>query len=381
MNRKRKFLLGPTVSAILIVAILLLTLMGCDQDRKVYRAFERRHFLDRRDGVSSSPVCGREMPVAHPKCYLKSPLNPGATWAPPSARFDTEDYLQMIEKAGTYARPVPAGEVRSDVKNAVSGRAPQSPLISDPRELAITLRNALGTGFLFQNVEERPLLVEVVNSRAEKNYTESRLVFHDPWVGSFPAILRIPPATKPIAAVILIHGHGQTCEEVLEKYRFDELVDRGVAVIAPSMRANYADQKENDIALKLLENGFSLIGVRIYETLLVRKYLRSVACIDPDRIGLVAHSGGAANHNVLVRIDDNFAAYVTDTFGNYITLHEDLFIDETMPSLYRHHLSIADQSTFTLPVFSATYGFVDDYDEIFSFLDQHLKIGNRGDQN
>lgn len=67
-----------------------------------------------------------------------------------------------------------------------------------------------------------------------------------------------------------------------------------LGVISPNylFRAMVCSRRENDLSIELLKNGLTLMGIRVYETLLMEKYLQHLAVVDSRRIGLLGHSGG-----------------------------------------------------------------------------------------
>jgi len=70
------------------------------------------------------------------------------------------------------------------------------------------------------------------------------------------------------------------------------------------------DKAERDLSLRFLREGFTLMGLRVYETMLALKYLRGLKDADPSRIGVMGHSGGCVVVNLLVRLADGIAAQV-----------------------------------------------------------------------
>ena len=372
MNRvRRRLWIAALVAAVIAPMILV---YSCETGVKQNLAFEREYNINPRIGIDSNSVCGcRLTRPEFAKSYVVQRKNPKADWNVDCASC-VEDYRRFIKKARKYSRKQTRETTMDLVDKAVDGWTHLKPIVRDPLKLSEIVRKALGTGFLYENLDKRPQLVEVAEVIREFSYTESHLIFRDPWVGSFPAILRVPnDLTEPAPAVILIHGHGESAEGVYYNHRFQELTDQRIITIAPTMRANFADGNETEIALELLDNGFSLLGLRIYETLLVRKYLRALQCVDPEHIALVGHSGGSVNNNVLMRIDSDFAAYVFDATGLYNGLYQKRCTDETVPALYPYHRSISDPKTFSLPYHQAPYDFEGDYEVIFRFLNEHLR--------
>ncbi|GAI30121.1 unnamed protein product, partial [marine sediment metagenome] len=74
--------------------------------------------------------------------------------------------------------------------------------------------------------------------------------------------------------IIGLHGHRETNVIFRDNYFGIDFVARGFLVIIPTFRAMNIDKEEDAVTRKLCLNGFTLMGLRVYETLLVIKYLK-----------------------------------------------------------------------------------------------------------
>lgn len=114
---------------------------------------------------------------------------------------------------------------------------------------------------------------------------------------------------------------------------------------------------EHNVALRLLAEGFALMGLRVYESLLGPKFLRHWPGIAPERIGLIGHSGGSSTSNLTVRQGTGFRAYVSDRAvdcAEWIPLLR-MYHCETVPALYPYAALINNLSTCTVPALKVPY--------------------------
>lgn len=231
-----------------------------------------------------------------------------------------------------------------------------------PERLAASVQEAARLGCLVAGMEERALTVSVLDSTTADGTLTWKLLFDDPLVGRFTATYLEPEEDHPLPAVVAIHGHFSSSTNYLDEYRGADLAAAGMAVLALDMRANLANATESELTWDLLEHGLSFAGIRVYETLLARRFLEATGSVDPERIGLIGHSGGAVVNNLTLRLDQGFAAVVTDWVGKYHNLNFDCttddyacLVDETTPSLYPLHARINDLDTAPVPVLLLEY--------------------------
>jgi hypothetical protein len=200
--------------------------------------------------------------------------------------------------------------------------------------LASRIRTALAMDDLLEGLEERTLLVAILDETRRSGLLERRLLFGDEVVGSFEALLLMPlePASPP--AVIGLHGHRDSARVFAAEFMGYELARRGLGVLIPDLRAHDCSLGESRIAFELLRHGSTLMGLKVYETLLMAKYLNSLEEVDSRFIGLLGHSGGSSIADLAVLVSDRFAAKVTDLRIEYDNRCGSLGVHcETVPAL------------------------------------------------
>jgi hypothetical protein len=130
----------------------------------------------------------------------------------------------------------------------------------------------------------------------------------------------------------------------------------------------------------LLYNGFHLMAIRVYETLLIEKYLRSVNRVDTARIGILSHSGGSSTANLVIHLTEGIAAQVTDHFVEWrdrnFTPSGDGYIHcETVPGLFPLTTTFSEDWSAPIPRLIIPYGengFEEDASAILNFFATHL---------
>jgi hypothetical protein len=117
------------------------------------------------------------------------------------------------------------------------------------------------------------------------------------------------------------------------------------------------------------------MSIRLYELWLIRKLLRCRNDIDPQRIGLLGHSGGAVVANMAIRIDSEWEAYVADLTGDYLNWDEQrgTVMDETAPRAHPYESYVNDFTTSPVPMVMLPYEYGDG-SKMVAFLKEHLGI-------
>jgi hypothetical protein len=270
-----------------------------------------------------------------------------------------EGYWKFVERE--RARTTPVADSMLEARLREAEQAPASRVLElDWREIEERLRRALAIDSLLAGLGERRLTVAVLERAPAPDLVESRLLFSDPEVGSFEALLLEPATRGPHPAIIGLHGHRDSARDFAQDYLGRELARRGFVVLIPELRAFDCSRRENRIAWELLEVGRTLMGLRVYETLLMARYLEHRADVDSGRISLFGHSGGASVANLAVRLARGFAAKVTDYRVDYRDRcgpHE--VHCETLPALMPLSAEIGHDSALEIPVLQVTYKFED----------------------
>ncbi|MBT3721589.1 hypothetical protein HN789_07810 [archaeon] len=238
---------------------------------------------------------------------------------------------------------------------------------------------------LYNNLEKKSLDVRTINSKKYENYTEHELLVFDEYIGCYNVLLLTPSIiNKKLPAIIGLHGHDDTNQIFKEKYMGKDLANLGYVVIMPQFRAMEGKDwgaKEVNVSTYLYNNGFSLMGIRMYESLLLIKYLKSLDYVDQNNIGIIGHSGGSTTANLLVRTTKHIKALVTDNTWNFDELITNFVKEEEVgiihckiyPELYEYHKNIDDWSTLEIPFMHVPYAFEKNRSEIINFFDKHLK--------
>ncbi len=281
-----------------------------------------------------------------------------ADLAPPCPDPDcTADYLAFAEAAAPFGVPVDRDALEADVLAlAAAGDVPTPPEL-DASALRAALIEATVLGFLIDGLDERPLEVEVTETRATDWGREEHLVVRDPWIGSMTMVLLRPAGAGPFPGLVAAPGHGECWFDMRDAHDGDVLAAAGWAVLILDTRASGADEAETEVTKTLLAAGLSFLGVRVYEQLLARKILRWRSDVHPDLVAVWGHSGGSVVANLTVRLG-GFAGLVSDLEGAYLNVIPDgPWLDETCPAAHALHPAINDRSTLTLPVYDDDYGY------------------------
>lgn len=289
------------------------------------------------------------------------------------------DYETFLAKAADAARPIDQDTLDRQLVDLARGDVPLVDPAPAPDELRLEVIERLNVGWMTAGLGTRPLEVIVTAERSGDFYRETELVLRDELVGDVPALLLRPPGDGPYPAVVAVHGHGDDARVYRDSYHGSEYPGHGYAILILTMRAMGIDQYEHEISRRLLRAGFSLIGLRSYESLLGLEYLRARSDVRIDRIGLIGHSGGSSTGNLTIRIMDpgspaRFRAFVSDH-------HVDFFLSslveayhcETVPALYPLHPAINDLTSAPVAARTVPYGYPFGVAGIMSFFDQHLR--------
>jgi dienelactone hydrolase len=286
-----------------------------------------------------------------------------------------EDYERFVWLASAHARPVAFDDVLSRLREIDEGRVPQEPRLGED-VLRQRIVDELGIDFLLEGLTSRTLEVRRL-SRAERDgFVEHELELRDPWVGTFGALLLEPTSPGPHPAIVAVHGHGDTMQVYRDDYHGSEHAPRGYVTLILSMRAmgsGAAALLEHDAARTLMESGFSLMGLRVYETLVGIRYARQLASVDPSRVALIGHSGGSSTGNLVVHLEPTLSAFVADHQVDFAewTARVEIVHCETVPGLYPVSAQIHDRSVSPVPTLEVPYRYTNGMQEIFDFFDLH----------
>jgi len=302
----------------------------------------------------------------------------GAT--PPCPDPDTckADYLAFVEKAAGHARPTTEDAIHQALLACDAGEVPLVPGPLPPDDLAAAIVDGLNIGFLQDGLDERPLTVTTIARTEAADHVEEHLLLEDPWVGTFEGLLLTPPGPGPFPAVLALHGHGDSVWVYRDEYHGGEYPAHGLAILMLGLRVMGSGPPamlENDVAKKMLVQGFTLMGMRVYESLLGFKLLNALPRIDGTRVGLIGHSGGSSTGNLTSRLERRLKAYVSDYQVAYVewTRPYPFYHCETVPALYPYSALINDPATSEVPILKVPYKYTDGMDGIFAFFACHLR--------
>ena len=244
---------------------------------------------------------------------------------------------------------------------AAMDRAPKPERLDlDAKSLGRRILQGLSISDLLVELDERPLMVAVLEETSGPGLLERRLLFGDPEVGSFEGLLLMPSSPGPHPAVIGLHGHRHDSERFAAEFLGRELASQGFVVLVPELRAHDCSLAENKIATALLKGGRTLMGLRVYEVLLMAKYLQHTDAVDAARIGLLGHSGGSSVADLAVFVSDAFAAKVTDYQPDYRDRCGPRGVHcETLPGLFPLAVDIMYRTDPEIPWLVLPYRFKD----------------------
>lgn len=285
----------------------------------------------------------------------------------------TEDYEAFRLRAAAYARPIDLAEVPAALRRIDAGLVAQVEPRLSRDVLRETVLDGLGIGFLMQGLDARTLEVGVLSRTDRGAYVEMEVEFRDPWVGSFTAILLVPSAPNG-AALLAVPGHGDTAAIYRDEYHGADHAARGYVTLMLDMRAmgsGPAAITEHVIARSLMSDGFSLMGMRVYESLLGLKFLRSMAEVEAGRVALIGHSGGSSTGNLTVRLEPRIAGYISDhqvAYAEWVA-GVNVYHCETVTALYPFSTQINDPADSPVPTLKVPYKYTNGMQELFDFLD------------
>jgi dienelactone hydrolase len=268
---------------------------------------------------------------------------------------DISSYGDFIKKNRRYRKPVSKSKLSRQIKDAeyyLEAR-PSGKTAKDLRKIIIS---ALNIGFLLHNLNERELVVKVIAIQQYEGFTENKLLFEDPQVGTFSVLFLVPDKGKGShPAIVGLHGHNSGNEKFRDDYFGKELAREGFVVIMPSFRAMVSNEIETAISEELYLNGFTLMGLRIYETLLIIKYLKYKNFV--DKIGIMGHSGGSYVAYLASIISPDLQALVYDMYPEPLNMYNAQIHCETIPNLAYYSPQIKNSAILKIPSRKIKYGY------------------------
>ena len=296
-----------------------------------------------------------------------------ADWSCVAPESCKADYLGFSTIAVDHAAPISEAALEQQLLNLDAGAVPLMASLT-ATELTDRTLDGLAVRFLRDGVDGRELDVITTARSDTATYHEEDLLFRDPFVGTFKAILLTPKTTGPFPAILALHGHGGDAANYRDQFGGTGYPEHGYAVLMITSRAMGIDADEHEVSHALMRSGFTLMGLRTYEALLGLKYLRWRRDVVHDRIGLIGHSGGSSTGNLLVRFEPGFRAYVSDHQVDWWNSGVgEPWHCETVPALFPVNALINDFTTSATPVRKVVYGYPEGFVGIFAFFDHYLK--------
>ncbi len=254
------------------------------------------------------------------------------------------DYRAFLEKVAEHRSPRDAGQLLESL--AALDPTEERPPVDD---LAVTIADEAGIDFLLDGLDDRELLVVERSNEASSGIQQIRLGFEDPFVGVLEGLFLMPGTPPPWAGVVVFPGAGGTLESGRDSVDAVELAGAGVAVLVVQPRLNGGEALEADLSLRLLSAGSSLSGLRAYEVVLARKYLRWRADVLADRLVLVTGPGAGEVGDLAARLGP-WAGYAGPPGSDWLALGEDgRPTKATVPGLVGL-LQLDDDATLGFPV-------------------------------
>ena len=266
------------------------------------------------DGWHSAPGPPRSGCLAHMPCidaYLALPAALGR--APITTRATLDPVLAALLRDSSPDAPA---------------EAPVVPLA----ELQVLVAAGLALDGLLPTIDPRVIEVDRVDAGG---VPVRRLLLEDPLLGSLDAISAAP--ADPRGAVLMLHGHGESEDDMLIERRGLALAEAGWLVLVPRIRAYQDGASESEAAWVLLEHGMTLMGVEVAEALRWARWLRRQS---RGPIAVVGHSGGAAIALFATIVDPTVSGLVVDGTPQLTNWSADGIADETLPALVPHRWAL-----------------------------------------
>ncbi len=268
-------------------------------------------------------------------------------------------YSSFPDANSAFSRPVSAEALKKQFLERTVLRPP--PLPMDAAALRSAIVDGLNIGFMLKGLDSRELQVKEAGDSRRAGYLRRRLLFKDPFIGELEAWLLLPStgAAGGLPAVLGLPGHGDTASDFENTRLGADLARAGYIVLIPVFRVYSLDKEERDLSLRFLRGGFTLMGLRVYETMLALKYLRALKEADPSKIGVFGHSGGSVVANLLVRLTGGIAAQAGDYRIDYLAAADGTENSEHLPAIFPLSGTINNLATLPFPHLTVQYGFTD----------------------
>jgi len=290
-------------------------------------------------------------------------------------------YFKQIKDAQDYLKAHPSGKTAPDLRERIIAELNIGFLLQDLDQRALTVivtAERLDEGFIEKELLSKDSQVGVFSvERPDEGFIEKELLFKDPQVGVFSVLFLVPGNEKKCPpAIIGLHGHGDSAQIFEDEYFGRELAQNGFAVIMPDFRSFGVPA---DIAMSeaLYLKGFTLMGLRVYETLLLVKYLKAQGY---GNIGIMGHSGGSDAAYLTSIISRDLKALVYDDLPLQLGLIDGQPHCETIPGLAYYGPQIIQEAALKTSWRKFQYGYplAQDLREMMDFL--KMQLAGKGDR-
>jgi len=239
------------------------------------------------------------------------------------------------------------------------------------------LWKGMNNKFLLDGKNDRSLKITTISyEKTNSIYNSKEFIFEDPFVGEFKAMYLTPKTLDQHAAIIQIHGHGETPKAHIKNFGLEAYVKEGYSVLIPGLRATYGGEAEDKVSRLMLSSGLTFIGIQNYEIELAKKLLQYLPKVDNKNIFAVGHSGGSVILNTLIWTSKGIKAVVTDNASDYHTYGNGEgkieFTQSLVPPLCSYYQQINDFNHAPIPVKKVDYGYPNGiHKDVLSFLKSH----------
>ena len=234
------------------------------------------------------------------------------------------------------------------------------------------IRKALNLDKLISHFNLSPPKIEIIEEEEEDHGAMTqRLKITDRLVGVFEARIVFPTnSTQKHPMILGLHGHGDSSYDFINQPVSLDLLKKGFGILSVSFRAMRRIY-EAPISRQLVERGYHLMGIRLYETYIAWQILKSHPLVNSQKIAVLAHSGGSLVANLFVRVFPQFKALIYDYTSSFHRDWDELCC-EALPKLkpYRENLQLADKSP--IPALKVSYGFTKDSNTILEFFSKNV---------
>jgi hypothetical protein len=309
--------------------------------------------------------------------------------APCSATQIRSDYFASPQKETS---PYSKALARLRVLDKVSGSQQSPNNLTQPTSLREKIHNALGAQV---TVDDESIQATVYLQKTRDGILRQHFYIRDRVLGDLRVLVLRPPASHSPSPVVLgLHGHGGSTTGFSRRFLVKQLLNRGWVVVLPSFRAmeglrarfspgeisesgklifNSANRGEHThekhIARELLHLGHPLMGFRVREARLALSLIRELPLVDSKNIFVLAHSGGSAVAELLLRFEPEIRGTVLDYFSPY-KRSWDNYCCEGVPKLAPLAEQIHAGADLSIPVLKVKYNFPDP-SRVLEFFKKH----------